>query len=255
MTEAGRSAAVDLVQSSQYRFPYHYLPSPEGFPFFARHWGFSASYLAAIRLAKGWLDALPPGAPHRHMDFGCGDGGFLNALTRLMGASAVRFEGVDSNEQAIRWAKLFAIDPDCFRADDIANLPEAAYDTGTLIEVLEHIPPDEGERFLRLVARALKPSALLFLTVPSTEKPLERKHYRHFDFDTLRTCIAGTFDVVEQFGFERRTAIHKLFVKLTLNGFVYLETRPTSRYLVRQYAAKHRALRGCGRIGMVLRRR
>lgn len=255
MTETQRSSSVDLIQSTQYKFPYHYLPTPDGFPYFGKHWGFSASYISALRLAKDWLDSLPIGAQHRHIDFGCGDGGFINALAPLLGVSAIRLEGVDYDEKAIRWAKLFAPNPDNFRVDDIANLPAETYDTGTLIEVLEHIPPAESGQFIRHMARSLKDSALLFVTVPSTEKPVERKHYRHFDFATLRECFRGDFEVVEHFGFEKRGVAQKVFTRLTMNGFIHAETRYTSQYLIHRLSTKHRALGGCGRIGMVLRKK
>ena len=53
-----RNEVVDLIQSSQYEFPYHYLPSPSGFPNFSKNWLFSPSYIAGINLFVEWLNNI-----------------------------------------------------------------------------------------------------------------------------------------------------------------------------------------------------
>ncbi|GAA4226603.1 2-polyprenyl-3-methyl-5-hydroxy-6-metoxy-1,4-benzoquinol methylase [Sagittula marina] len=250
-----RSLQVDEIQSSQYGFPYHYIPSNVKFPNFARNWGFAASYIAAIELVEDWLTLSNPQPGHRHMDFGCGDGGFVNALAARDRLGNVSFSGIDFDANAIRWAEMFSVVSGTFRARDIATLPEKSYDSGTLIEVFEHVPPSEGDAFVEAISRALKPSAPLFVTVPSTEKPLIDKHYRHFDFDTISTCFMENFTVEEVFGFEKRTPMMRMANRLMRNGRIYMELKALSRLEISQLAQKHDQLAGAGRIGLLLRKK
>jgi predicted SAM-dependent methyltransferase len=92
---------------------------------------------------------------------------------------------VSTNERSTKQGSLR------FNAMDLVNLEAESYDGGTLIEVFEHIPPAECQQFASLLARSLKRSAPLVVTVPSTEKPVTAKHYRHFNFSSLKQCFDG----------------------------------------------------------------
>lgn len=249
------TVSVDSIQSTQYKFPYHYLPGPKRFPYFTKRWKFAPSYIAAIKLAEDWLLSLKAEGKHRHIDYGCGDGGFVNALLNLREWRNIAFEGVDYDENAIRWAKIFSTSPQSFNVIDLADLPAETYDSGTLIEVFEHIPPGEGERFIANLAKSLKKSALLFVTVPSSEKPVPEKHYRHFDFQQLADCFRNDFEIVEQFGFEKPDFLTRVFTGLFTNKSIYIETKPTSKHIIKSLKRKHRSLKGCGRIGLILKKR
>ena len=255
MTGTSRVGSIDAIQSSQYKFPYHYIPSVVGFPNFSRGWGYSASYIAAIHITREWILGLSVDAGHRHIDFGCGDGGFVNALAELDADSGIEFEGIDFDEQAIRWAKMFSKRPENFRVEDVRNLPTGTYDTGTLIEVFEHIPPSDAGWFVRSLANALKDDGQLFVTVPSLEKALTDKHYRHFDFDTLTKAFSEHFDVLDIFAFERRSLLQILLAKITNNRFLTFESPLTNRFLISQFAARHQSLSGCGRIATLLQKK
>jgi 2-polyprenyl-3-methyl-5-hydroxy-6-metoxy-1,4-benzoquinol methylase len=255
MTKAKRKSDVDSVQSSQYSFPYHYIPSAKGFPNFSKRWEYSSSYIAAIKLFDEWLSELPKRENHKHIDYGCGDGGFVNALAKFDEHQNVSFSGIDYDKNAIRWAKLFAINPDNFTAGDISDLPSNYYDSGSLIEVFEHIPPSECNEFVKAIASSLKEGGLLFLTVPSNEKPVSEKHYRHFDFKLLADSFEGSFIVKDLFGFEKKNFKSRLLQKVTFHRLWHFESRLSNKILISQFAAKHRHLSGCGRIGMIVQRR
>ncbi|MBX2830093.1 MAG: class I SAM-dependent methyltransferase [Rhodospirillales bacterium] len=251
-----RNHSIDGVQAGQYIFPYHYIPSNDGFPMFSRYWKFAPSYLAAVRMVEKWLRQLSVENPsHKHMDYGCGDGGFVHALRNYRTLENIYFTGVDFDERAIRWAEAFTEDERVFSCTNVHDLPPEEYDSGTLIEVFEHIPSLEGEQFLNGVAKSLKTGALLFVTVPSTEKPVEKKHYRHFDFETLEACFSKNFETVEKFGFEKNTLLSRILAKALMNRYVFIETAITSRYLTNQMERKFSCLAGCGRIGLILRKR
>ena len=259
-TTDARDVSIDSLQSGAYAFPYHYIPSATLHPRFARNWGFAPSYIAALKLADSWLSALlsgRDGEEHRHMDYGCGDGGFVYALIRSGKFGHVRFEGIDIDERAIQWADLFGKDmPNVrYQCADLNNLQAETYDSGSLVEVFEHIPPIEADGFARAVAHSLKVGALLFVTVPSTEKPVGKKHYRHFDFETLQAGFAAHFDVVECVGFERSSWLGKLLKTAMMRSRFYVETALTSDFMIGELAAKHKQLLGCGRICLILRKR
>lgn len=250
-----RIIQIDQIQAREYAFPYHYLPSVGGFPNFSKVWDFSASYIAAIHLFADWLSAANKSdGTHLHMDYGCGDGGFLYQVQALGLFDDVEFWGIDFDAHAIAWARQFAVQ-DRFIAGDIADLSQSQYDSGSLVEVYEHIPPQECPRFITNIANSLKPDAPLFVTVPSVEKKIPAKHYRHFDFATLIAEFGGEFTVEEIFGFERNNYFSRRLTRLLKNRSWVVETKRTNRYLVNKLRAKHSQIDGCGRIGLVLRKK
>ncbi|MBS27435.1 MAG: hypothetical protein CL566_00680 [Alphaproteobacteria bacterium] len=256
--DTDRDRRVDSIQAGQYAFPYHYIPSHDRFPMFSRTWGFAASYIAAVQIAVDWLagfDEPQSGETRRHMDYGCGDGGFVYALTKEARLGHIAFHGIDIDERAIRWANIFADGKVAFTCGDLQDLGPETFDSGTLIEVIEHVPPSEVPEFVAGIARSLKPGAPLFVTVPSTEKPLEDKHYRHFDFESLTRCFDAEFRMTGIFGFEKRSFVPRKLQKFLMKKNYFIETTATSRFLVRKMGERHTEVKGCGRIGMFLQRK
>ena len=248
-----RKIEIDKIQSIQYSFPYHYLPNSEGFPNFAKTWSWSPSYIAAIRLFFKWFnDEKKSDGVHRHMDYGCGDGGFLYHILALDTYENIEFWGIDFDEKALGWANQF-FGGGNFICGNIADLPSSNYDSGSLVEVYEHIPPSECPRFLSSISDSLKSGAPLFVTVPSVQKPTSAKHYRHFDFETLIEEFGEFFVVEEIFGFERKSFISKMLLRLLYTSWWYVETRFTSRLLIKTLETKFASIVGCGRIGLLLR--
>lgn len=242
---------ITEIQHAAYAFPYHYIPQTAGFPKFARSWGFSASYLAALKIVSDWL-APQVTAGHLHVDFGCGDGALINTLSKSKEFEALEFLGVDYDKSAIKWAKNFALKSAQFTSSPLGDLQDEMAQTGTLIEVYEHIKPSECQAFLALLNRKLRPGGSMLITVPSKEQPLSKKHYRHFDVETLKEEFSHFFRVDAVFGFERKGFISKIIHKMATNSIFYLEFKGTSNYLVAQYAKKYLSTKGCYRLGMVI---
>ena len=181
------------AQERQYYFPYHYIPRREG----AR-----IVYAAALDWAGDYLESLDligavvqeTGA-RRICDVGCGDGRLINEL-------AVRFPdkefaGVDYSERAIALAELFRTAANArFVAGDLSSMGPASYDLVSLVEVLEHIPPDETADFLRRAFDLVAPGGTLAITVPHANKPLQAKHYRHFTGALLRRVLTESLGPV-----------------------------------------------------------
>lgn len=250
-----RSNTIDKTQSSEYSFPYHYLPSVTGFPNFTKIWKFSVSYIAAINLFINWLKKeIKIDKTHLHMDYGCGDGGFIYHIKQINSFRNIRFFGVDNDDNAIRWAKQFLNQKD-FICGDVAQLPSSIYDSGSLIEVYEHIPPNECPNFLKHISNSLKKGASLFVTVPSLQKKISKKHYRHFDFNTLRSEFSEYFVIEDIFGFERKNLLTKLIMRIFYCKWWTVETKFTNKILIKTLQAKYSKIDRCGRIGLVLRKK
>ena len=255
-----RNPLIDNVQSDEYSFPYHYIPSPNAYLKLGKSWGYSASYIAAINLTKRWLSSLLVAnkpVRHRHMDFGCGDGGFLYALSQDDRFREIAFDGIDIDERALRWGELFSSNiPNVdLRCGNLRDIEGGTYDSGTLIEVFEHIPIDEAPDFVSGIAKSLKKDSMLFVTVPSTEIPVSDKHYRHFDFNSIQRCFSDQFNVVLCFGFEKSSLLSRALKSVMMQRRIYIETSVTSNYFIKEYERKFSKISGCGRIGLLMQRK
>lgn len=186
------------IQDDEYSFPYHYLPSLEGGSFsLARHLYWGHTYLSYIRYLCGMISDL---APARVLDVGCGDGRLLNELrANLPSAELV---GVDYSERPLLFARAFGYGRDViFKRSDITQEKEHGYDVVTLIEVLEHIPVDDVDRFFSACVEAVAPKGRIIVTVPSTNSPVNHKHYQHFSEESLRAVFEKQPITIEKIEF------------------------------------------------------
>lgn len=210
------------LQDDEYWFPYHYVSQWE--PHFSQcfndSWGINYASTTEFLLARlSQLDF------HSLVDVGCGDG-------RLAREIAMRFQsrdvlGIDYSARAIGLAKAMNAGLGvAFRQLDVtAAHSEAPRDVATLVEVLEHIPPESRREFLHGIHRLLRPGATLFVTVPHANVPLEPKHYEHFTSEALARELSEYFDVEEMVPFERDGLARRLLVRLMGNGWFVLNHR------------------------------
>jgi SAM-dependent methyltransferase len=222
----------EKLQDDQYSFPYHNLVSFSDGNFVQTRnlrWGYM--YMSYVRfllkyLAKVEFESL--------LDVGCGDGKFLKEAYACFPDK--RLAGVDVSERATLWAKAFNPDVQIFQAD-ITNTDKlgGGFDVVTLIEVLEHIHPDEVPLFLESISRALAHKGKLILTVPSVNIPVKKKHYRHFDRASLEAAISGSFTVTEVFYLNANTFRSRCIKKLLSNSLYILNSRRMVNALYRYY--------------------
>ena len=92
----------------------------------------------------------------------------------------------------------------------------------TLIEVLEHIPPEHLDDFLAASVRALAPTGTLILTVPSDKTPANHKHYQHFSEEGLRAICARHSLVVEKVEFLTALGIFPSTIRRLLSNRLFL---------------------------------
>ena len=251
-----RDSNVDKTQADEYIFPYHYIPSEFAFPKFARAWSFSASYIAAIRLFSEWLQeiSLKNSNSHKHLDVGCGDGGFVNAINGTCKFPNVDFYGIDYDEKAIFWANAFNQDA-IFECADLSSLESNSFDSASLIEVIEHIPPVDLPNFIADTAAILKADGQLLVTVPSTEELVGDKHYQHFNFDKIQQIFKNDFEIISCFGFQRKTFLSRVIRKLLVSKWCYIEVKFLSNYLIETFQRRYPVLSRCGRIILILKKK
>lgn len=180
------------IQNDLYNFPYHYLAyiEKDEVPIISRNlsWGFEyLTYISAVfeEINNIQFESI--------LDIGCGDGYLLNNLNN----KAKKF-GIDLSESAIRFANSFSSDA-IFKKIDVFKLT-GSYDLVTMIEVLEHIPDDLIPDFMSKVISLIKPKGFFIVSVPSINKPLLNKHYRHYDCKLLSEHIEkyGSLKIIKE---------------------------------------------------------
>jgi SAM-dependent methyltransferase len=123
------------------------------------------------------------------LDFGCGPGRDLKALTGL-GHVAIGLEGAE------RLAAMARSHSNCevWRQDFLAlDLPEARFDGIFANAALFHVPREELQRVLRELHAALKPGGVLFSSNPHghNEEGWNRGRYgAYHDLETWRRYLA-----------------------------------------------------------------
>ena len=170
----------------------------------------------------------------RIIDFGCGDGKGAYLLWKKLrneGLSPV-IVGCDISSKAVNWAnsqlaekKDGSLSFICGEIDEVL-VGEGQEDRVPLIlvmrEVMEHLTENEiGNVLQKLSEYENNDNTWLLITVPTTNSPVEEKHYRHYNLELLNsTLIKNGFKQVACFGygFRPRTLFKPLFfIKRILN--------------------------------------
>ena len=227
------------IQEAQYSYPYHYIPEWQNGNFSqTQHWSWGFRYLGGMKVV---LDKLEDLSFNSLVDIGCGDGRFLREIGERYPKKEVL--GIDYSERAINLAQ--AMNPDLvFEKQNIIQEPlSQSFDVATLIEVIEHIPPEQLNEFVLSVKSVVSPGGYLIVTVPHKNKSVKEKHYQHFGVDSLKKVLYPHFDKVKVEPFDSlsrflrimslfmggrgdnfvitNSAINKKFFDLYLKNFLY----------------------------------
>jgi 2-polyprenyl-3-methyl-5-hydroxy-6-metoxy-1,4-benzoquinol methylase len=215
------------IQNKQYSYPYHHIPHflEDGTAIRIRtlHWGFG--YLSCLKEAKETVESWNPSSV---LDVGCGDGAILASLS----PDIKKRVGVDLCEEAIRFAQGFSPDLE-FHVMNAAELQET-FDVVMAVEVLEHIPDHEVIGFLRILSERTKPGGYIYLSVPSNNIPVNKKHFRHYDPDLLKEEIQAAeiqFDIISLRYFGSPARFEEVYERLTNNRLWIGEIHPLRRYI------------------------
>jgi SAM-dependent methyltransferase len=225
------SDKIKSLQDDEYCFPYHYvsgMPSQGGFvQHFVDTWGMN--YIATIEYILTRVKEINASAI---VDVGCGDGRLVREL--VLKFPDKHITGIDYSTRAISLAR--AMNPDLqgveFHSLDITSATHGLkYDIAILMEVFEHIPPEDSECFLEALRSLLNRDGILLLTVPHANKPVEYKHYRHFSCAGILDILSKYFDVIEVRPFERSGLLRRVLDRVLCNRFFVLNNRRISDFI------------------------
>lgn len=199
------------IQEEEYLFPYHYIPQAKNGLFLQNvYWSWGFHYLGGLHIAKKFCGAEPY---ENLLDIGCGDGRFICELAKDNPASQLM--GVDYSERAIRLAKALNPELNYHTADIMTdNLAGRKFDVVTMIEVIEHIPPDTLPDFLKHAVNFLKPGGRLILTVPHRNKTLQAKHFQHFDSALLNDLLSPLLSDLSFYPFDFTSKILNVWFRI-----------------------------------------
>lgn len=104
------------------------------------------------------------------LDVGCGTG----ILVKYLKKKGYQSVGCDASDIAVKMSGQVKA-----TATDLP-FEDASFDMVMAISLIEHLLPDEGEKFIREARRVLRPNGFLFLVTPnllSLNKPLKGKNW------------------------------------------------------------------------------
>lgn len=210
---------VQKKQDDEYVFPYHYVSQfRNGFTqVFNDTWGIN--YVSTIEYI---IDQLKSENFSSLIDMGCGDGRLVKELSIEFPSQII--SGVDYSSKAIGLAKIMS--PDCeFYQSDITSELVKKTDFITLIEVFEHIPPEISNSFVDGIYHHLNDGGVLYITVPHENKPVEYKHYRHFNSQTISECFDERFIIDTITPFESNGVAKAIIDRVLTNSFFILNNK------------------------------
>jgi 2-polyprenyl-3-methyl-5-hydroxy-6-metoxy-1,4-benzoquinol methylase len=177
------------VQEEAYAFPYHYLDlSVDSYKYLLH-----IEYLSYLNIVKKLIE---PFYGQFVLDAGCGDGRFCYQMRN----ENAKMVGTDYSPQAISFAKAFNPHAE-FLTQDLKDLKlHYKFDYIVLIEILEHLIPEQIETILNNLLSMLKEKGKLIITVPSQNRPVTSKHYQHFSVQSLQETLQDYFVIEEVFG-------------------------------------------------------
>ncbi len=220
------------LQSSQYKFPYHYIPqsslqSYEDLVLSVRvDWGLE--YLMTLDKVSHYLKMVDA---DEVLDVGCGEGRLVDRL-RATGAQT-KYLGIDLVEEAISLATSLN-SCEKFQRIDIKEL-QGRFSYIACVEVLEHVTDDEIPIFLRSVLTHLKPNGQFVLTVPSDVRSVHNKHFRHYSIDMLQKELTDAgFTVLECAEFYNENFLAKFITRLLSNSIFTINHTGLKKFLIQR---------------------
>ncbi|MFW2605348.1 class I SAM-dependent methyltransferase [Aliarcobacter butzleri] len=225
---------MDIIQKSQdteYDLPYHHISKFRGkfSQTFNDTWGIN--YVSTIEFL---LHKLEDENFSSIVDIGCGDGRLTLELYREF-RNQSKILGIDYSEKAIRQARA-VVNADIFKCVDITTEKlQEKFDLGLLIEVFEHVNPIYEEEFVCGIKNLLNQNAILYVTIPHENKPIEYKHYRHFSKSTILKSFEKYFEPIEIIPFEKISKRKKIIDWCLTNKYFILNHDKFKNFIYKYY--------------------
>ena len=214
-----------LIQESLYEFPYHYLPYLDhggGAIKVSRQLAWGLEYMTYLSFL---VDLIMRLSPRSLLDVGCGDGRLINMIK----PSIPVVRGIHLSFKALSFAQAF--NPEVrFTCGDVSDISEK-YQVATCIEVLEHIPDNAIHSFIKDIANCIEAKGWLIISVPTVNVPLNKKHYRHYSFETLQTLVSSHFEIEKHWWLYRKSTIERL-LRLFLCNRLFITNNARLRSLI-----------------------
>lgn len=218
-------------QNKLYRQPYHHLAEMDDGA--ARIYRVLVDGLEYLNYVQALIELVVAAQPKSVAEVGCGDGRILCELARVLTKS--KLTGYDISPQAILFAQAYAQEFTNLRfiAQDFSSSANQ-YDAIICAEVLEHIPDEELSNFIANLAKHLTAKGKIFLTVPSTNVPVNPKHYRHYSAKVLAQQMAPLL-VIEQLEYVCQQGIICRWIQRLLSNRWFILTDHRARQLLTTY--------------------
>jgi cyclopropane fatty-acyl-phospholipid synthase-like methyltransferase len=151
--------------------------------------------------------------------------------------------GIDYSKHAIDHAKIMNLGNTVeWLCGDIRDQDtfDKEFDIITLIETLEHIKPEEIKTFLERAHNCLEKRGSFIVTVPSNNIMVGKKHYQHFDLNSLKNAPSPFFKVVDVSYLNRNYSLDlKLIRKLLRNRVFVLNNKKLLKWIYNYYQDHH----------------
>jgi len=210
------------IQDQQYQFPYHYIPyfdsEENGNRIKILVNGFE--YLCYIRHVVEIVKKVQREDKERILEIGCGDGRILNFLGERKNM------GVDLSLSAILFARAFNPNISFIHGD--ANDVADTFSIVLAIEVLEHIPDEIIPQFWKTLYDKCDVNGTIIISVPSVNKKMVKKHFRHYDQKRLHEEISmaeldNNLEIMSLEYIYKETMLIKIWKRFTSNRYWIFE--------------------------------
>ncbi len=199
------------------------------------HWMLSLNYKALYDLRnKIVIDLVKDHQCFRWLDVGCGDGKFVSLLTEI----SSNIVGIDISERGLRFGKCLVPGAFlCLMDSKKMAFNDLCFDVVSCLDVIEHLSDQELEETIYEIYRVLKEDGILIISVPSKNKPLESKHYRHYNVADIYKLASLYFIPIEIVGCGRYYPFIKHFFNLPIiwrliNKLVIKECPPDNSFTI-----------------------
>jgi SAM-dependent methyltransferase len=161
---------------------------------------------------------LEEGKGLKILDAGCGDGRLAAVLSNL----GFKVVGIDFSQNAINYARKLVPKADfiCMDVYELGKYREfhERFDVVVLMEVLEHLNPNNYQQVLKDLSVVLREPGVLILSVPSTRSPLTNiQHYKHFSLSDINTIInESELFIIEKIIGNHHCVLNNAFIKSIL---------------------------------------